>query len=322
MNKSIPILGGLLVVQLVFALAVNLTDKGYGAFQAVDKLLEFEKERIDTVRIEDGEESVLLQRKEGRWLLPRKGDFPADHGSIEQLLDNLTALEKGWPVATTSGAVRRFKVADDAFERKLTLISNEKVLAQLFIGTSPGFRKVHARPADEGSVFAVEFNTWEANAGVDDWIDKEILKLEETDVERIEISGVVLQRENGELQLSGLEEKEETNTEEVNLLVKNLTGLQIQSLLGTEAKAEYRQDQDVLEIKVLPEEKDVLSYRFSKPKEASYYILKRSDLDHYFKIAEFKVKPILDKTREKFVRLKETPTEIADGEKQAEALEN
>jgi lipid-A-disaccharide synthase-like uncharacterized protein len=50
MNKSVSILGGLLVVQLVLAMAVNVTDRGFGAFQAQDKLLVFDKERIDTLR--------------------------------------------------------------------------------------------------------------------------------------------------------------------------------------------------------------------------------------------------------------------------------
>ena len=50
------------VAQLVLALAVNVTDKGFGAFQAEDKLLVFDKERIDTLRIEDGREGVLLRK--------------------------------------------------------------------------------------------------------------------------------------------------------------------------------------------------------------------------------------------------------------------
>ena len=65
---------------------------------------------------------------------------------------------------------------------------------------------------------------------------------------------------------------------------------------------------------------EVLSYRFSKPEETSYYVLKRSDLDHYFKVAEFTVKPILDMTREKLVQAKTRETSgEATGDKQPAA---
>ena len=49
---------------------------------------------------------------------------------------------------------------------------------------------------------------------------------------------------------------------------------------------------------------DILSYRFSRPEEASYYVLKRSDLDHYFKVAEFAVDPIKETARDKLVRVR------------------
>jgi len=313
------------VAQLVLVVAVNLTVRDYGAFQAEEKLLVFDKQKVYALRIEDGKDSVVLHKQEGKWLrpLPEIGDFPANQGRIERLLDKLTALEKGWPVATTSGAVQRFKVAEDQFERKLTLYSKEEILAQLYAGTSPGFRKVYVRPMDEESFFSVEFNTWEASTKVDGWIDKEILNLEADELERIEMPGFVLQREEDRLQLSELKENEESNMEEVRLLLDKLTGLRIQSLLGTEAKAEYRQDQPDLEIKIVLKDGQALSYRFSKPEEAPYYVLKRSDLNHYFKIADFTAKPLLDMAREKLVQVKNKgkPTEIFDEEKQSAMIQ-
>jgi len=47
---------------------------------------------------------------------------------------------------------------------------------------------------------------------------------------------------------------------------------------------------------------DVLSYHFSKPEDASYYVLNRSDLDHYFKVAEYTADPGKETTRENRVQ--------------------
>jgi len=304
MKKWISILAGLLLVQLVVALGVNLTGEEYGAFEAQEKLLAFDRQSVDGLRIEDGEQSLVLKRQDGKWLLPERGDFPADQESVEGLLDKLAALEKGWPVATTAGAARRFKVDEEAFKRKLVLLSGDDVRATLYVGTSPGFRKVHVRPSGEDAVYAVAFNTWDATAKADDWIDKTILKLDEGEVERIEMPGVTLQRKEGELQVADLGEQEETNREEVKSLLGRLTGLRIQSLLGSEAKPEYRQDKPALQIKVTRKGGEVLSYRFSKPKDKAYYVLKRSGLDRYFKVAEYRVDAIKKSTREKLVQAK------------------
>jgi hypothetical protein len=194
-------------------------------------------------------------------------------------------------------------VSDKAFERKLTLMSHGEAKAVLYIGTSPGFRKVHVRPEGVDEIYAVAFNAWEASAKSDDWIDRQILELDAKRVKRIEMPGFTLQREGETLQPADLAENEKGNTEEIGKLVEKLAGLRIESLLGSEAKPEFRQEDPVLEISLTRGSGELLSYRFSKPEAGGYYVLKRSDLGPYFKVAEFAVKPLLEETREKLVRI-------------------
>jgi len=182
------------------------------------------------------------------------------------------------------------------------LLSDDDAQATLYVGSSPGFRNVYVRPGDGDDIFAVDFNTWDADAKADDWIDKDVLTLDESNVERIEMPGLILQRQDGRLQVMNLEEKVQTNEEETRALLGKLTGLRIQSLLGTETEPEYRQDEPSLEIRITREGGEVLGYRFSKPEDAAYYVLKRSDLDYYFKVAEYMVDPVRETTREKLVQ--------------------
>ena len=123
--------------------------------------------------------------------------------------------------------------------------------------------------------------------------------------------GLILQRQDGELQVVDLDQKEQTNREASRSLLGKLTGLSIQSLLGSEAKPEYRLDKPALEVRMTREGGEVLGYRFSKPEDAAYYVLKRSDLDHYFKMAEYMVDPVRETTRENLVqpRTEETSSE-------------
>lgn len=304
MKKWNVILSVLLTVQFGLVILINMSSNSYGAFEPKQKLLAFDPNTVDGLRIESDEKSVELSKKDGEWLLPESDEFPANQSAVKGLLDKLAALLKGWPVATTSSAARHFKVADGEFERKLTLMLDSKEIATLYVGTSPGFRKVHVRPEGEDEVYSVAFNTWEANAKPDDWIDKEILKLDEKTVQRVEMPGIVLQREGDALKLAGLKESEETNEKETKSLLSKLAGLRIKSLLGTEAKAEYLQDKPSLEIKLTQDNGKELIYRFSKPEVGNYYVLKRSDLAPYFKVAEFEVSPFKDEARDKLVQVK------------------
>jgi hypothetical protein len=312
MNRWISILGGLLVVQLVLAVAVNLLGQDYGAFEAKEKLLAFEKQKIDRLLIEDGKAGVTLKRSAGQWVLPDEGDFPAAQKRVDGLLDKLVGLEKGWPVATTSSASRRFKVAEDEYERKLTLFSGDEVVARLFIGTSPGFRKVHMRPDDEAAVFVAELNIWEVDAEDDGWIDKEVLKLDEADLEQIEIAGkLTLQNQQDDLQLAGLGEQERTNVEEARKLVSKLSELRIQSLKAEEDSAAYKQKDPELDIEVSLKDGKQLSYQFFEVEDKSYYILKRSDMGRYFEVASYLVDSLKEVSREKLVVVNEPQQEAA-----------
>ncbi len=302
MKKWIFVLSSLLAAQLVLAVVLNLTGEDYGTFQAEEKLLSFNKQAVSGLQIVDNTDSMEIEKQEDKWLLPNSGNFPASQRKVEQLLDTLAALEKGWPVARTRGAAQRFAVDKEQFERKLILVSADESQTTLYVGSSPGFRKVYVRPGDKDEIFTVDFNIWEANAKTEDWIDTDILALDQSSVQRIEMPGITMQRQDGTLQLMNLDENEQTNVDESSALLGKLTGLRIQSLLGTEMEPEYRQDEPALEIRMTTEGGQVLDYRFSKPQDASYYVLKRSDLDFYFEVAEYTVDPVREATREKLVQ--------------------
>lgn len=313
MNKWTYLLGGLLLAQLVAATAIKLGEHDYGAFQAQEKMLAFNPQQVDGLRISGDGEEVLLRKRDGRWLLPNSGDFPADQTAVGLLLQKLAGLEKGWPVATSGGAAKRFQTATDDFQRRLSLLSGDATLAELFMGSSPGFRKVHARPAGDEAVYAAPFEAWEASPKTDDWIDKSILKLDADSIEVIELPNVVLERAGDAFKVKNLAANETAKETEIESLIRRLAGLTIQSVLGTEAKPEYRQDQPALEIKVMRKDAEPLSYLFSKPDKESYYLLKRSDLKDYFTLSEISVKLLLGATRQELVTTQaNTATDTAE----------
>jgi hypothetical protein len=297
---------GLLVVQITLALGLNLNREKYAAFEPEERLLAFDAGAADTIRI-DGEEGghVVLRKHNGRWTLPALADFPADQGSVERLLERLAGLKKGWPVATTGAASKRFKVAGDAFERKLTLSQAEETAATVYVGTSPGFRKVQVRRPDEDAVYAVPFSTFEAGVEPEDWIDKSVLTHDAGDIQRIELPGFSLQREAEALVVAALGENEETVADEAKRLLDRIAGLRISTVLGREQQPDGGENaQAALRYTLALTSGKAQTYAFFKPKEGEYYVLTVSDRDEHFKVDNWVVDPIKEVTRDKLVRAK------------------
>lgn len=171
MKKWISLLAVLLAVQIAGAVIMHTSSASYEAFQAEEKLLPELEQHLIELRIEDGTNSVLLEKQTTEWLLPDRDNHPASQQAIEQLVEALGALEKGWPVANSESARGRFRVDTDQFERKLTLVLNDNSETTLYIGSAPEFGKVYMRLTDSNEIYAVKFTISTASVNIDDWVE-------------------------------------------------------------------------------------------------------------------------------------------------------
>jgi hypothetical protein len=165
----------LLVLQLLLAAGLYISSfTGQSDYEA-KPLLDFDQGQVNKVVIRSGDSEAALAKREGGWVLPELYDLPVNESKLEGVLSKIAGLETGWPVATTEGSHRRFEVAEDKFQRHIQLYQGEQIAAELYLGTSPSFRKVHGRPASVSEVYVLELNVYDLPAGEDDWLDKTLL---------------------------------------------------------------------------------------------------------------------------------------------------
>ena len=303
MKQWITILTALLAFQLVLVIAMNLSGEDYDAYQSDEKLLPFDIETINRLRFDDGNQHVILEKQDDGWVLPEIWGYPVNADALGKLLKTLSTLSKGWPVATTPGAAERFRVAENNYERKVSFMNGEQVQAMLYIGTSPGFRKAHARLNGNHDIFVITLESWETSAQADHWLKKDILQINSKTIDRLVMNDVVLTRSDQTLQPDDLAEHEQPNTEAINSLINRLAGLQIQSVSGTVDKEDVQRNEPVLEIDLTLAQGGSLKYRFFKPEEAGgHYSLERSDLPYYFTVAAFSVDALREAERSTLVQ--------------------
>lgn len=243
MPKTQLYLGTLLGLQLLLGAGIFVSQSSSGSGQAPEPLLQFAPAEVDRIAITGADQrTTTLQRTDGQWQLA-DSELPANQSKVQSLLDNLSKLQTGWPVANTESGRERFEVSEDKFQRHLTLAQGDSTLGELYFGTSPGFRQTHGRRADDAAVYSLAFNSIDLPTDQNDWLDKTLLGLE--GFERIEGSDFVLRKDGETWQLENAAEGQSLDQEKAKALAGALDNLRVLRLLDSEpvaAEGEAREE--------------------------------------------------------------------------------
>ena len=140
---------------------------------AARPLLAIDSDAVDRLVIADGDTETVLVRQQGDgWRLPALDDSPADNALVQAALDQVAATRIQWPVTTTAASHERFDVAADDYQRKVQLFSGDRLVGGFYLGTAPGFRRVHLRNLEGDEVYVVEMKVSDLPAIADAWLDQ------------------------------------------------------------------------------------------------------------------------------------------------------
>ena len=138
---------------------------------APDALVTLASDTITQLTLSDGESSVTLARARDGWSL--EDGLPADPIKVSGVLQTLTEQQPGYPIANSASAAQRFEVADEKFQRRIELVSGDSVQT-IYLGTSPAFRKIHARRSGDDAVYLLELNSYDAPTASMSWLDRSL----------------------------------------------------------------------------------------------------------------------------------------------------
>ncbi|MCB1704218.1 MAG: DUF4340 domain-containing protein [Halioglobus sp.] len=178
MKHWIPALIVVLVIQCAIVATVFWPQPASRQQDARQAFAAFPIDAIDELHIGDEfDNEVVLVRSGEQWLLPDLEDLPADASRVDALLKSLTTQSGSWPVADSPAARQRFQVADYYYQKRLSLLSGGQPLGTIYFGTSPGFRKVHARNDRQDAIYSIAFDTVAFPAVSGAWLDRNLLQI-------------------------------------------------------------------------------------------------------------------------------------------------
>ncbi len=299
MNSRIFLLATLLGLQLVLIGGLVIFDRG-NSEAAKSDFLDLSGHNIDGIVLTGAEnERVELKKFDGSWRIEVEEGLPADSEKIETLLNKLRDAGSPWPVGTTEELAERFEVSAKHFQRHIQLFDNAEVVADLFLGTSPGFRKVHARLADSGDTYAISFSNFEASLKPEDWLNKALLKPTGELKKIVREDGWTLDKTDSGWLLKDLKEGETQDLDKIQNLVTKLENLRITTWATKEEANEA--GERLFSLSVTLSDGATINYEFFQPEKDGDYLVKSSLQQGFFKMALYNAAPLAQQ-REDFLQ--------------------
>jgi Domain of unknown function (DUF4340) len=318
MPRTLKWLGELLAVQILMAVGLNLPALWPMTQPIAGPLVEVTKDRINRMILEGPDHTKVVLVKEGdAWTLLESGKFPADSNRVNIILEKVTSSKTGPPIATTAGAKARFKVDDENFERRITFAENDKTLATLYVGSSPGLRRSYVRAGGSDAIFALELAAYDVPVQLADWEDKTVLHLSKNDITALEVAGLRIERaaqpassspgKQTDNQLhpaatpptweaKGLEAGRhlELKSDAVDKLTQLLADLSFEKVLGRDLRQEYGLEKPLLMITLTRKTGESMTYLLGKNPKSDDYTLKVSTRPEYFRLPSYRATALLE----------------------------
>ncbi len=263
MDRWIRILGIVLSVQVVLAVLV-WWGGGEPEPAGGERFLAWAPEDVTEIRIapggqEDQEgQGVTLRRQGEGWVVARLDDLPAAGERIGDLLQKLHESRLGLPVGTTAATQKRFKVADEAFGRRLELKNRQGGERVLYVGESAGPGRVYARLEGQDAIHELPVRRYELGTRPVDWADRELLHLDPADIRKVALDDLVLVHGDQGWTLADAKPDEHLDSGKVQRLIDQLTRL---NFIDVVPEAEARKGEPLMTVRVERKSGPPVEYR-------------------------------------------------------------
>ena len=276
MNKLRVWLSSFLALQLLMAIGLFISAQSSQSIYESKALLTFNKASVNKVVVSTSSDKITLIASEGDWALPELDNLPANPGKLNSIFKKLGTLKSTWPVTTTTNSHERFEVAENKFQRKIQLFNDDKLVDELYLGTSPSFKKVHVRISEEDNVYALELNTYDFPSKTVDWMDKGLLAVK--GIKAIRGSDFEMIKTENKWQFSTPgegKEKSDLDIDKASSLSQSLSSFRVS---GVAEKAPDFSTQGVVTLEVTGEE----NWNFQFLEKDNKHFVKRNDREQVF----------------------------------------
>ena len=279
MNRSLISLLMVLLIQSGLVLVVYWPSHERDGTPETD-MAPLDRSSIQQIYVGDEfDNETVLQKTGERWSLPELEDLPADSAMVDRLLSAITSNDGSWAVAESVAARQRFRVASYHYRRRISLLGENQSLGTVYLGTSPGYRKVYARNEAQNAIYSIQLNVHDVPGNSDAWLDRKLLQTRAPLAITADAYSVRL---DGDGWLSGINKVPDER--ELEALLATLRGLTIEGLASEDEQRDLAETEAelVLAVESLAGEVTLELFRI-----AEKYFVHSSEYALFFKLTAY-----------------------------------
>ncbi len=337
LNRSNITLAAVLVIQIVL-LAISVGARTVTGDRTAQPLLPgFQADDVSQLAIvDDLDNSLTIARRDEGWALPAADDFPVNGDKADELLTGIAGLDTSRLVASNRANFARLEVADNAFRRKISLVSGDET-SVIYLGGSAGADTVYTRLDGEDKAYlGAGLSAWEASTQVSGWIDASYVNVPQEDLISIKASNAngsfEFERTDGDWRYLGLPEGETFEDTLMPGILRNATAVRMVEPLGRVLLDEYGLDEPTVTVEVeyrqivetaadsaedeSEDTEEAVSYStesytlaFGAQVEDGNIVLKSSTSDYFVTVREYALDAFSDLDHADFLRSAEAEAE-------------
>jgi len=322
MKSWIKILSLALIAQVALIIIVQFQEERLATYQGGERLLNFDFSAVDRVEISQrDQDSLVLAKQDTEWILPNQSGFPASKSKLEDLESQLFEITRPWPAGSTLAAARQFEAADNNYRSKISFYSGETKLAALFFGTSPGFRKVHARLAGEEVTYSLDLHAHEITADSTPWLNRQLLRIPREDLQELRINDIALRIVDGEVELEDIPADKQLDSQRAESILRVASGINFSELIGDTEHERYFSSADAtLSYTIVTTDNHEITIAYKKEGEEDI-LLHSSSYPFLFKASKAQFENVQRLTKDDLLIEKEMPVADDDSEESEEPSE-
>ena len=250
--------------------------------------------------ITDNTQSLAIEKKGKGWGLKTDSPYPADANKVDALVKKLLALTSSRLVARTDTSHVRLKVATNGYNRKLTLTLNNGETRTLLLGSSPNYKTVHVRSAEDDNVYLVnDLADGEVPVAPEDWWSNNYLNLEPETLTHLTLTNslgrIELARdEKNNWQVVEIPTGKKLADEALPVFLDKACLIQLSSYLGRDlSDAATGLDKPLLDLELVTAT-GTISLKIAAGGEKDEYIAKATDSPFYVSVHGYEIKSLLE----------------------------
>ncbi len=235
-------------------------------------------ENVNSRQAEKSNQVVMV--KEGSdWKLPQLNQLPANQAKLDLAIGKLMGLQTSWPIATSEEAQQRFQVSEAKFKKKVQFFNGKNLLAELLLGTSPGFKKIHIRRADNNEIYSLELNGYDFPVDANDWLNQALLQV--NNITRLTFEQFVFERNDEKWEIipkGKLPKGKHLDDKKIEAFADKLINL---TVTGVASSAPTGSNEKAVALSIFAEQ----DYIYYLQKNENKHWIKRGDIDSWFEIS-------------------------------------